>query len=586
MSQKKFLTTAEVTHFFGIEEETVRSLVETGDLKALADRGTWKYRREDIEALIKAGRLHPTREMPTVDDMDFDESMGFGAAGATDDRVDFLELDEDALAGESTMISGSAPVEADALRMSFTEEPEGSASDVRVFTPSDSPSSDSDIHLRGGKSSSETSVMPGAPSSSDVQALADDAASASSQYLQSLEGVDLDRLGRASLTGQEIPVEGIVLDLDDESSGKLQQPSVGGTQRLARPELDLPAEFADEFADEPTMIPSGGTSRLEIPTGGTSRMEPPADLPSRLELPHELPPEADSVLADEGLATSEGDSGLTFENTDSGLTLDTGDSGLTMDAGDSGLTLDAADSGLTLDAGDSGLTLDAGDSGLSLDGGDSGLSLEVVSDDMAPAAPVAATQRMQQIGEIDEDLDFNSGSGDSGGTRRLAVEEKFAEERAFIDDDEDGQQTSVIMVDDDDEGDGDFVGTLSGAVDAGELVEDLEVSEDLEGGYGADEQFGTAEADVIDAEDEAFSDDAMGEAVSEEDADTYAAPVARMEPRQPAWGAVTAVMVMGAAGLIGTNLWIMWEGIATMWTGGETSGPAAMLISTIGSMLG
>jgi len=575
VSLKKFLTTAEVTNFFGIEEGTVRALVETGDLKALADRGTWKYRRDDIEALIKAGRLHPTKEMPTVDDMDFDETMGFGDSSSADDRVDFLELDEEALAGESTMISGGAPAETNDLRLSFTEEPAGSASDVRVFTPSDSLSSDSDIQLRG--TSGEVPRLPGAPSSSDVQVVPEVAAGDSSQYLQSLEGVDLDRLGRASLTGQEIPVEGIVLDLDDESSGKLQQPSMGGTQRLARPEMDLPAEFADEFADENTFIPSGGTSRLEIPTGGTSRMEPPVDLPTRLELPHDFPAEAESVLGDEGLATSEGDSGLTFENTDSGLTLDTGDSGLTMDAGDSGLTLDA---------GDSGLTLDAGDSGLSLDGGDSGLSLEVVSDDIAPTAPVAATQRMQAIGEIDEDLDFNSGSGDSGGTRRLAVEEKFAEERAFIEDDEDGQQTSVIMVDDDDTGSGDFIGTLSGAVDAGELVEDLEVSEDLEGGYGEDEQFGTAEADVIDAEDEAFSDDAMGEAVSEEDADTYAAPVARMEPRQPAWGAVTAVMVIGAAGLVATNVWLMWEGMSTMWSGAETSGPASMLISTIGSMLG
>lgn len=508
MSQKKFLTSSDIVAAYGISEEAIQELVDAGELKALADRGTWKFRREDLEALISSGRLSPTRELPTVDDIDFDETIGFSEESGGD-RVDFLELDEDAMSAGSTVISSSASSLDHDLQLSFTDEPQAapSSSDVRVFEPGDALVSDSEILVKG--TSGEVSAAD--ISSSDVQLVPEQPESESADGDQTVFEQTL--IGDASDIGAEETL--------------FETPEAG--------------DWLTEGGEGLNFVESAEGMTTEIPT---------------------------EEAAVEDQAT------LMFEAGDSGLTLETGDSGLTLDTGDSGLTLDAGDSGLTLDAGDSGLTLETGDSGL---------SLEVVPDDLAPAAQVAGTQRMEQLEGVEDELDFDSGSGDSGGTRRLAVEEKFAEEHTFSDDSEDHDQTAVIMVEDE-SGDGDYVGTLSGAIAAGEDVEDLEISDDLEMGLDDEEvEFGDAEDAVLDADDEAFSDEFAG---ADDDDESYLQPAAKAAPREPAWGAFTSIMVIAAGLLVGTNAWLMWEGVATMWNGGQTSGPASSLISAIAGILG
>jgi len=134
--QKKFLTTDEITNGYGIDAATVQSLVDSGDLKALADRGTWKYRRDEVEGLIKAGKLHPTKELPMLGDEGLDETFGFASEASMPAAADFLELDEDALSEQPTIIRGRSESDAD------------SASDVHiVFEPTATNFSDSDIRL-------------------------------------------------------------------------------------------------------------------------------------------------------------------------------------------------------------------------------------------------------------------------------------------------------------------------------------------------------------------------------------------------------------------------------------------------------
>lgn len=507
MAQKKFLTTADITELYGIDDATVRELVDNGDLKALADRGTWKYRREDIESLIVGGKLHPTKELPTVDDIDFDESMGFGDDGTSvAEQVDFLELDEEALSDQATIISSGGEPGLDELQLSFNAQPDTgpSSSDVQVFDPEVTAGSESEMFTSG--------------SSAELSTPDDEAGSRSDVAAVDLSAAEFDNLNDLEFETPPPASEGIELDLGEET-----------------------AAYTDET----------------------------------------------SAISDDALAISEGDSGLTFETQDSGLTLATpgSDSDVTSPA-DS-----AMDEALGLDGGDSGLTLETGDSGLTLDTGDSGLTLEVVSDSDVTVPKAEATQRMeQQSPGLDEEIDFDTGSGDSGGTRRLAVEEQFAEERSFIDDDEqDTNQTAVLMVDDD-EATSDYIGTLSGAIDAGQEVEDLEVVDDLDAAvYDAEEEhFDTAhEDDVIDAEDAAFSDEFEGESAAEEDDESYLTPAAKsFTPREPSWGAPAALMVIVAGALVGTNFWLVIEGMMTMWTGAETSGPAASIISTLADLIG
>jgi len=136
--QKKFLTTDEINYLYGIEADVVNELVEAGDLKALPDRGTVKYRREDVNSLIKSGKLHPTKELPEVGEDAVGSDLEFPVQeSAGGEKVDFLELDEDALAADS-----------DAKVRSGDSSKKISAGTGPVLDATIGTGSDSDIHLK------------------------------------------------------------------------------------------------------------------------------------------------------------------------------------------------------------------------------------------------------------------------------------------------------------------------------------------------------------------------------------------------------------------------------------------------------
>src|SRR5262249_19769605 len=101
---KKFLSAEEAVALFGVAAADLQRLVDEGQLKALADRGSWKYRREGLEQLIKAGTLVP--KSPADDEAgqkmrDLDATTD---EPGSQDRA-FLELDEEALAEGATMVN-------------------------------------------------------------------------------------------------------------------------------------------------------------------------------------------------------------------------------------------------------------------------------------------------------------------------------------------------------------------------------------------------------------------------------------------------------------------------------------------------
>ena len=171
MDNKKFLTVAEVAAEFGIDEAALQGFVDSGEVRALADRGTWKYRRDELQALLDAGKVGPpTAEIWLDDASSNDEILNVGADA--DDELSYIELDEDALAEHATMITKKSPFEdrtpvdeisnpedwfapSDAREMSSdVTDPSQSASDVRIYTGDLDPdvarslqSSDSDVRL-------------------------------------------------------------------------------------------------------------------------------------------------------------------------------------------------------------------------------------------------------------------------------------------------------------------------------------------------------------------------------------------------------------------------------------------------------
>ena len=104
MDNKKCLTVAEVAAEFGVDETALQGFVDSGEVRALADRGTWKYRRDELQALLDAGKVAPPNDEIWLDDASSnDEILNVGAD--SDDELSYIELDEDALAEHATMIT-------------------------------------------------------------------------------------------------------------------------------------------------------------------------------------------------------------------------------------------------------------------------------------------------------------------------------------------------------------------------------------------------------------------------------------------------------------------------------------------------
>lgn len=545
MTTKKFLTAEEVTDSFGIDEAVLNGLVTDGSLKALADRGTWKFKREEIEALIKSGRLHTTKPLPESDDAGDDMILLASDDGPNVSAVDFLELDEDALAEQPTMITSGSTPELQDFFENVQVEPEGSSSDVRiVLEPAESTTSDSDIQL--ASTAAAESDTAGTTSHSDVRVLSD----------SNVEVID----------------EGSVLIEDELDFGGHDAPAAAG---LSEQTLELPTT-----SDSGLSLERSATAEptLEIPTHGDSELT--------LE-DH-----------DSGISLETGDSGITLETGDSGISLESDDSGMALDDVDSGISLDAGDSGISLDAGDSGISIDAGDSGLSLDAaGDSGLALDYLNDQEAskPKAGMGATEPMFAIKDDDDTPSFSLADTDTTQAEMAALSDDDLDKTVAFAPIGSGESSSELDVLADlgepaakgDQKRGTDVLGLSGAIAAGATIDDLEVVEGLDEMFEDDD---TVEAidDVVEADDSAFSDE-FAEAVDDDEAplsedEFEVAAAAPKGPREPTWGVFTALCIFVATGILGTNGWLLWEGLSTMWTGAPTSGPAASLLSTLGGL--
>lgn len=412
MVPKKFLTADDIRELYGIEETLIQELVDAGELKALPDRGVIKFRREDVESLIRSGRLMSSAELDVVDDIDLGGEIGFATETDETDRADFLELDEEALSGQSTVIStGPLPEDPSGIQLSFSEDPTqaASSSEVHVFEPTEEERSDSDIVIR------EPAAADSA-SHSDVQAIDESSSS------------DVDVFG------------GSAIDEDEPFTGAPPDSS----ETIALGEEPPPVEASTDFFNT-----------LDLGDAEVGE-EPAEETAAAADFEQTLIGETSAIADDEADA----------------LVFDEGDIGLTLDTGDSGITLDTGDSGITLDTGDSGITLDMGDSGISLEASDSGLSLKFDDDDEEVAAPVAVPSgRSDRTEEMDiDDLDALGLADDGGATAMFATSDVDDEEVSVNDTVEtDTHVEDLELTDELDEeltGDDEFLGDDDEIIDA------------------------------------------------------------------------------------------------------------------------
>ncbi len=583
MTTKKFLTAEEIVEYYGVDEAVLQDLVKDGSLKALADRGTYKFRRDDIDGLIRAKMLNPTKELPVVGDEMAADMITFADEGSSSSAVDFIELDEEALAEQPTMIT-SGPQ--GGLFPKLAEETTGddSSSEVHVvLEPMESDSSDSDIRLSvpaaapltGEASDSDVktvdervSPLSGDASDSDVKTLS------TSELASAKPGLEDSDSDVKTLSSFDMKTSDTALTDDSASVFSTGDSSMvldatggdGNTQEIELEEDDgisLPPRSSEqtmEMAATDSAFSIGVDSALKL--DGSSIKS--GDSSMLIDSPDSRLISGSSVILEDA------DSGISLETADSGISLDTGDSGISLDTGDSGISLDTGDSGISLDVADSGISLSAGDSGISLEA-DSGLTL-----DSKPGKGKVSdkTESMFQLKGDDDDMEataaFQLDQGSSGEMPTLAG----------LSEDEIPAKGKK----------GDQLG-FSGAIAAGATIEGLEVVDDLDQMFPEDDTavseavFEDEEVEELEASDESFAE--FAEAPEEDDfeSEAYEAPVAAKEPKERGWGAVATLSVISASVLMGANAWILWEGIATMWTGAEPSGPAAAIISSLAGLM-
>lgn len=476
MSTKKYLSLEEAAAELRIKAEELIRLREKGDVRGFADRGTWKFKAEDVSELKRRRQPDSNPEVPLIDD---DDELGrqptiiTKGRGATSDS-DVRLVPDDKLKAKLTGSSAEMPVmlaDTDSDVRLSDGPPQGMASDsdVRLVAPmsqesdSDVQLSDSDSDVRLSNSDSDVRLIPPAPSDSDVQ-LVD-----RTKKKKSSSDSDVTLLPKAG------PKSG-------KSSGRKKmeyEASVSDSVLMEDSGMALEADSGIRL--------SGGSS-IRLPGDSGISLTAPADSGILLEGDGEsgFPLRGDSSLTqtgdDEPDISFEEDSGISIED-DSGITLET-DSGIQL-AGDSGIRLEA----------ESGIRLDA----------DSGIRL---SD--APQSSIKRKKSPPLTDELDSSIPLLLAKEDGNRTDVEVPMLADSSELATLDlspSKKKGGDTSVVMLEDDDSGTGledssghldddDAYGMSDGADDG-----ELEVADDI---LGEDDEL--EQLEVFDSDDSVFDE--------------------------------------------------------------------------------
>ena len=644
MEQKKFLTADEVFQLFGVNEEALTELVDSGAVKALANLGSFKYRSEDFVALVAEGKLKP-RAAGEMFQPDSAGSIPFlildddGLPPKMDEDLSFLELDEAALNEQANPSStgGEVPVFTDDnfkqksdsdVRLVTT--PQESDSDVQlVSVPSpivDSPIEVPHVKVNANDSDSDVRIastpLSLADSGSDVELI-----SVPSPIVDSPIAVP-ESGNRASDSDSDVRMsssissgEHLIATTDVRRDARDSDSDVRLTSSLSNaPDSDSDVQLSSSVSSGEHPIETSG-ARLDASDSDVVLVTPDSQSRTakgsskRNAVSNDQPTESE-------IATVDADSGISLVDADSGISLESADSGISLVDADSGISLVEADSGISLNGHDSGISLDNAGSGISLVGADSGISLVDVDRGIGRAR---ASDRGNTRKDIDsdpgatlseiesQDFDFaNLGGDDSdgSGTLTLDISDESPNDSGFDVSLEEPQKTVELDISDIDSAafaktdvsQGPSRKTSRGPtlsetfkMDEPPEVEDLDIADDLDtavtndlsGEFAAAEEFEDADEEVFEASDDVFSAAEMSASEIEEVAeseDELPAPKVRARPSEPAWGLLAVAPIACAALFMAATATVLWGGIATMWTGGEAPTPAGMLISTLAGL--
>ncbi len=558
----KYINIEDAAKRLSISVEDLNRKRERGEIRAFSDRGTWKFRGEDVEELARNIEPDSGFDIPSSDIMKDDDIAPGGGSQ--------IVLEEE-MGDMPTVISKNPP-----------NEPPSSDSDVRlVVDPSlesdDWSSSDSSFTGTGSKNKdNKSSDSSDEVDDSDVRFVdasmsditptpiritkesdeinvdeSDDRWSGISDSDVRLAAADLEEsdsdvvLDDSGLSGSDVSLEDDDLKLAGEDDDVVTDPDM---KSLGESDSDVTLVGVGEEEDDDDYRLSSIDGDLNMEPGSDITLMPPGDSNVRLD---EANDDEDSILSD---VMSDPSSGLSFSSGDSGISLDL--------ALDSGISLESE-----YDDDDDSLTLGA-DSGISLvpDMG-SGLTLADDDDDSRGESTIPM---MGTIGDDDDDTSFDMPLLDD------------SEPELSIDDDE---ATNVVMFDDDDTGD-----TME--FDSSELSNDdefvdfddddsfdelsdgeLDVSDDL------------LDDDVLDASDDAFDDDfESGESIP-----ALAVPGAMRGGAGVAapaeWDMFSFALVLLSTIMMGICTLLMFDLVRSMWGFAEPNGVNGMILETLQGLI-
>ena len=469
---KKYLSLEEAAALIGIKVDELVRFREKGDVRGFADRGTWKFKADDVAEFRRRRQPDSDPDLPIMDDSyDDDDDQGRQATvirkggGAKSDSDVRLMSSDGNKTNRLTGSSGEVP----------TLDPGQSDSDVRLIEPPKKPKkgSDSDVTLvkpkLASKSDSDSDVkmfdlpLSAPDSDSDVMLLDPLGSKLDSDSDVRLSSSDSDvRLSPLSSSDSDVKLigpgaKGLKRSSDsdvtllskqkarDDINAKTQDmgplvPAKRGSDLIPGSSRDHGSVLAD---DDDSAITLSGDSGIQL--AGDSGIRLASDSASRLAGDSGIRLDAESGIR---LGTSsgiriDGDSGIRLAD-DSGVELRRPtDSGISLEGPDSDIRL--ADSGINF-GGDSGINLMADSSSKKLRGGSSKKlkgSAQPQEDDLDMTSPML-------LSSLDEDDDL-------GHTSPLLAASNISDPEMF-----DGSDTSemqslgdsgqnVVMFDDEDE---------------------------------------------------------------------------------------------------------------------------------------
>lgn len=448
---KKYLSLEEAASQLGISVDQLKRIREHGDIRGFADRGSWKFREQDIEEFLRSRQADSSPDFPIITGdssssvLDEPESEELSSSDS-DVRLFFDEsMFEDDNEAKELANSGSD------VRLTGDSGPglESSEEEALDFSGWDSnpklSDSDSDVKLVGASTEADIELNSTArlhDSDSDVL-LADESgltfSDSDSDVRLSDEGID--KTGEMTFIGSDSDSDVKLMGGDDflaedsDSDVKLS----GGMDRTDSDVrlADSPSNTNNKTIALPP-IPADSDLKL-IPRGSGARNQ---GLDSGISL--DVRSSGIGLDADESGISLEMDSGISLEADDSGISLESFDSGAKL-GGDSGISLESFDSGVDL-SDDSGISLDAADSGISLEyDDDSGISMQ--PDDMGRTMPMQAIPGARAA----------LGDSSAMSTQFDMPAQNYGKDSEFelagLDDDDDevGTNTSVLTFEDDDE---------------------------------------------------------------------------------------------------------------------------------------